>query len=66
MISSDESQSKEQFNLQISGENKTFCRAENIKFVSIPQMKSSRKVHMIYIVFYTLLKGQAYCYAKQC
>jgi len=42
IISSDESQSKAQFNLQSLGENET--GAENVHF--FPQMKTSRKVHI--------------------
>ena len=62
-LSSDEWQSKAQFNLQGLGENKTGYRAENAKFVcSDENLKKSP--HLFTLIFYTLLI--MYCYAKQC
>jgi len=62
-LSSDEWQSKAQFNLQGSGENKTGYHAENIKIVSTNEnFKKSPRLFTLH--FYALLK--MYCYAKQC
>ena len=63
IMSSDESQSKAQFNLQSLGENKTGYCAENIEFVSTG--KNLKKIpHLFTLHFYTLLK--MYCHAEQC
>jgi len=50
IISSDESQSKAQFNLQNLGENTTGYRAENMKFVSADE--TSRIVHIYLYCFF--------------
>ena len=48
VISSDESQSKVHFDLQILGENKTGCSAKNIQF--FPQTKSSHICQHIFFI----------------
>jgi len=59
IISSDESQSKAQINLQSVGENKTAYRAENIICATDENFK-----HLFTLLFYNLLI--MYCYSKQC
>ena len=54
IISSDESQSKAQVNLQNKGENKTGYHAENIKFVSTNK-NFKKSPHKFTLLFYTLL-----------
>jgi len=49
IISSDEWQSKTQFNLQSSGENKSSCHAENKNLFS--PMKTFKKTTFVYIAF---------------
>jgi len=63
ITSSDELQSKAQFNLQSLGENKTGYRTENIKFVSTDE-NLKKSPHLYTLRFYTILK--MYCHAKQC
>jgi len=60
IISSDELQSKAQFNLQSLRENKTGYRAENVRIFS----QDENFTHLFTLLFYTLLI--MYCYAKQC
>jgi len=62
ILSSDESQSKAQFNLQSLEENKTGYLAENRVFSTEENFKKSP--HLFCIAFYTLLI--MYCYVKQC
>jgi len=62
IISSDESQSKAQFNTLRLGENNSGYRAENVDFFH--RWKLQENSAFVYIDFYTLLK--MYYYAKQC
>jgi len=61
---SDESQSKTQFNLQSLGENKTGYSVENIRFVSTDEnLKKSPHLFTSLLIYSFLIM---YCYAKQC
>jgi len=65
IISSDELQSKAQFNLQSLGESKTSYHAENIHSF-FHRWKLQEKSTFVYIRFLYPPDNVMYCYSKQC